>query len=198
LKALFRDRHNKIALAEYDMGNCISDLDPAAMVQGNPGTGRSGQTLIFSSRKPEFGKAAFFCIVIFAIAFVTDSSNTWSMPANAGAVLVFLFIAFIIGVSLSRQWSAEIDMAARRLKISRLSFGRWTRTIVDCPLAECDAFGTIEYNTEGHISYGAYVQLKSGRKHAIPLKDSTFREAARVASQLSAATGLPRLDTRFP
>jgi hypothetical protein len=137
-------------------------------------------------------------MMIFAVAFVSDSSNTWSMSANAGAVLVFIFIAFIIGVSMSRQWTAEIDMAARRLRISRLSFGRWTKTIVDCPLDQCDAFGTIEYNAEGKISYGAYVQLKSGRKHAIPLKDSTFREAARVASQLSAATGIPRLDTRFP
>jgi hypothetical protein len=168
------------------------------MVQRNPGTERYGQTLIFSSGQPEFGAAAFFCTVIFTVAFVTDSSNTWSAPANAGVVVVFLFLAFIVGVSMLRQWTAEIDVAARRLKISRLSFGRWTRTIVDCPLDDCDAFGTIEYNTEGKISYGAYVRLKSGRQHAIPLKDSTFREAARVASQLSAATGIPRLDTRFP
>jgi hypothetical protein len=174
--------------------NCVSDLDLAAMVEGNPGV-KSGQTLIFSSGKPEFGAAAFG-IMVFAIAFVADSSNTWSMPANAGAV-GFLFIACILGLSVSRQWTAEIDMAARRLRISRRSFGRWTRTIVDCPLDECSVFGTIEYNTDGHVSYGVYVQLKGGTRHAIPVKKSTFNEAASVASQLSTATGIPRLDTVF-
>jgi hypothetical protein len=172
-------------------------LELAAMVEGNPGTDTSGQTLIFSSGKAGFNAVAFFCIMIFAVAFVADSSNNWSMPANAGAVIGMLLLASVIGVSVSRQWTAEIDMAARRLKISRLSLGRWTRTIVDCPLDECVAFGTIEYNTEGQISYGAYVQLKNGRKHAIPLKNSTFGEAASVASRLSSATGIPRLDTRF-
>jgi hypothetical protein len=180
------------------MLDSISDLGPAAMVEANPDIERSGRTLVFSSGKPRFGAAAFFCFAIFAIAFVADPSNTWSMPANAGAMVVVSFIACIIGVSVSRQWTAEIDIAARRLRISRLSFGRWTKTVVDSPLDECVAFGTIEYNTEGQISYGAYVQLKNGRKHAIPLKHSTFGEAARVASQLSAATGIPRLDTRYP
>jgi hypothetical protein len=167
------------------------------MVEGYPGSERSGQTLIFTSGEPRFGTAAFVCIMIIAIAFVADSSNQWSMPANAGAILGFLFLACIVGLSMSRQWTAEIDMAARRLKISRRSFGRWAKTIVDCPLDECNVFGTIQYNTEGHISYGAYVQLKHGARHAIPLKDSTFEEAARVASQLSAATGIQRLDTIF-
>jgi hypothetical protein len=177
--------------------NCVSDLDLAAMVEDNPGIERSGQTLLFTSGKREFGPLAFVGIMIFAIAFVADSSNTWSMPANAGAVVGFLFIACIIFLSLSRRWTAEIDMASRRLRIFRRSFGRWTKTIVDCPLDECNVFGTIEYNTDGHISYGVYVQLKHGTRHAIPLKNSTFNEAARVASQLSTATGIPRLDTIF-
>jgi hypothetical protein len=174
-----------------------SDLDLTAMVEGSPGVKRSGQTLIFSSVKPGFDATAFVGIMIIAIAFVADRSNTWSMPANAGAVVGFLFIACIIGLSASRQWTAEIDMTSRRLRISRLSFGRWTRTIVDCPLDECSVFGTIGYSTDGHVSYGVYVQLKRGTRHAIPLKNSTFNEAARVASQLSAATGIPRLDTIF-
>jgi len=167
------------------------------MVEGNPGIDRSGQTLKFTSGDRRYGSAAFFCIMIVAIAFVANSSNSWSMPTNAGAVLGCLIIACIVGLSASRQRTAEIDMAARRLKISRRSFGRWTKTIVDCPLDECNVFGTIEYDTDGDISYGAYVQLKDGARHAIPLKDSTFNEAARVASQLSTATAIPRLDTKF-
>jgi hypothetical protein len=176
--------------------NCISDLDFVIM-EATPGIERCGPTLIFSSGKPGVGWVAFLCALIFAAALAADSSDAWSIPTHGGAVIGILLIAGIIGVSLSRQWTAEIDMAARRLKISRRSLGRWTKTVVDCPLDECTAFGTIEYNTEGQISYGAYVQLKSGRQHAIPLKTSAFKEAAKVASQLSAATGIPRLDTRF-
>lgn len=181
------------SLAEY---YCVS-IGYRRMTEGNPGTERSGQTLIFTSGNRLFVSAAVFCIMIAAIAFIANSSNTWSMPANAGAVLGCLIIACIIGLSAFRQWTAEIDIAAGSLKIFRRSFGRWTKTIVDCPLDECTVFGTIEYSTDGQISYGAYVQLKDGARHAIPLKDSTFKEAARAASQLSAATGIPRLDTIF-
>jgi hypothetical protein len=172
-------------------------LDLAAMVEGNSGIEQSDQTLIFGSGSRRFGSAAFFCIIIFVIAFIADSSNTWSMPANAGAVVGFLIVACIVGLSAARQWTTEVDLAARRLKISRRSFGRWTKTIVDRPFDECSMLGTIEYNTDGHISYGVYVQLKDGARHAIPLKDSTFNEAARVATQVSDATGIPRLDIKF-
>jgi hypothetical protein len=178
------------------------------MDKGNPDIERSAKILIytsgkFTSGKSEFGVAVFFCItiffciVIFAIAFITDSLNSWTMPANAGPIIGLLFLAYIIGLSVSRQWTAEINLAARRFKIFRRSFGRWTKTVVDCPLDECNALGTIEYNTEGHISYGVYVELRHGTRHAIPLKESTFKEAARVASELSTATGIPRLDTIF-
>jgi hypothetical protein len=169
------------------------------MVEGNPGSERSGQTLIFTSGEHRFGSAAVIgiMIVIGIAAFFTDSSNMSSTSARGGFVFALLILTYIGFLISSRQWTAEIDIAARRLRISRRSFGRWAKTIVDCPLDECNVFGTIQYNTEGHISYGVYVQLKHGARHAIPLKDSTFEEAARVASQLSAATGIPRLDTIF-
>src|SRR5450756_1864964 len=115
------------------------------MVEGNPRIERSGQTLRFTSGNRWFGSAVFFFIMVGAIAFIANSSNTWSMPTNAGAFIGCLIIACIVGLSASRQWTAEIDLAARRLKISRRSFGRWTKTIVDCPLDECNVFGTIEY-----------------------------------------------------
>jgi len=103
-------------------------------------------------------------------------------------------------LKITRQWTAEIDLDTRRLRIFRRSFGRWRRDIVDCSLDECTALGTIEYDNDGHFSYGVYMRLKSGVRHAIPLGSSTFMgsstfsEAASVVSQLSAATGIPRLD----
>jgi hypothetical protein len=62
-------------------------------------------------------------------------------------------------------------------------------------LDRCRQLGRIEYETDG--SYGVYVELSDGTRHAIPLKDSSFEEAGRVASQLSDATGITRLDTKF-
>jgi hypothetical protein len=175
-------------------------VDLVAMVEGNSGIERSDQTLIFTTGKPGFGAAAFAgLIVAMAIAtFTSGDLGTVATPGNtAGTVVAFIFFACVLFAAVTRRWIAEIDLGARRLRISRRSFGRWTKTIVDRSLKECSALGTIEYSTEGEPSYGVYIELMDGTRHAIPLKNSTFKEAAKVASQLSTATGIPRLDTKF-
>jgi hypothetical protein len=164
---------------------------------------RSGQTLTFASGKPRFRTIvlAGFIALLAIVAFITGNSRTVAPPENAaGLVVVFIFFASILFLKITRQWTAEIDLDTRRLRIFRRSFGRWKREIVDCSLDECCALGTIAYNNDSHFSYGVYVRLKSGARHAIPLGSSTFMgsstfsEAASVAAQLSAATGIPRLD----
>jgi len=100
---------------------------------------------------------------------------------------------------LRRRWITEIDGKARRLRIKRQCFGLKPKTIADCALEECVAVGTIEYpNTEGPASYGVYVDLKNGRRHPIPHTDNSLDAAACVANEVSAATGLPRLDIAYP
>jgi len=120
-----------------------------------------------------------------------------SMPGSSGAAIACLLLAFMFSLVATRRWIAEIDLRARTLRISRRSFGRWTKTSVHCSLDQCRRLGRIEYETDGHLSYGVYVELTDGTRHAIPLKDSTLQEAGRVASQLSDLTEIPRLDTRF-
>jgi hypothetical protein len=99
---------------------------------------------------------------------------------------------------LRRHWITEVDTGARRLKIARRWLGLKPKTIVDCSLDECVAVGTIEYRSEDAVSYGIYVEMKTGRRHGIPHTDYSHNAAARVATELSAATGLPRRDTTFP
>jgi len=95
------------------------------------------------------------------------------------------------------HWTAEIDLAAWRLRLTRRWFGRWSRTVVDCSLGDCVSVGTVEYNTDGHISYGTYIKLSDGNWHAIPLKGSSFDEASKVVRQVAAATKIPRLDIKY-
>jgi hypothetical protein len=165
---------------------------------------RSGQTLTFASSKPRFRTIVLFgfIAVLAIVAFTTGNSRTVAPPENpAGLVLMFIVYASILFLKITRQWTAEIDLDTRRLRIFRRSFGRWRRNIVDCSLDECTALGTIVYDNGEHFSYSVYVRLKSGARHAIPfgsftfMGSSTLSEAASVASQLSAATGIPRLDT---
>jgi hypothetical protein len=165
---------------------------------------RSGQTLTFTSGKPGFRSIVLFgFIALLTIAVVTTgNSRTVAPPENpAGLVVWFIIFTSILFLTITRQWTAEIDLDTRRLRIFRRSFGRWRRDFVDCSLDECTALGTIAYDNGEHVSYSVYVRLKSGARHAIPLGrftfigSSTFSEAANVASQLSAATGIPRLDT---
>jgi hypothetical protein len=96
-----------------------------------------------------------------------------------------------------RQWTAEIDLAMKRLRLSRVWFGRWEKTAVDCSLDDCIALGTVEYNTEGHITYGTYFKLRDGSWHAIPVEGSSFEEALAVVKEVTAATNIPRLDIKY-
>jgi hypothetical protein len=172
-------------------------VDLVAMVEGNSGIERSDQTLIFTTGKPGFGAAAFAgLIVAMAIAtFTSGDLGTVATPGNtAGTVVALIFFACILFAAVTRRWIVEIDLGARRVRISRQFLGRWAKTTVDCPFDECSTLGTFEYDTDGHLSYSVYVKLKDGTRHAIPLRDATLNEAAQVASQLSATTGIPRLD----
>ena len=100
---------------------------------------------------------------------------------------------------LLREWVTEIDAKARRLKISRRWLGLRPKAIIDCSFDECAAVGTIEHRDEGLVSYGIYVEMKTGRRHGIPHGgDRSAVVAARIANELSAATGLPRRDTIYP
>jgi hypothetical protein len=170
--------------------DCIFDLGVVAMVEGNPRIERSAKTLVFKSGEPGIGLAAWIGFAgIFAFAIMSAPT-----PANVQIVGIFLLVIGAALLNASRRWTAEIDLTTRRIRISRRSFGRWTKAIVDCPFDECSALGTFEYDTEGHLTYSVYVKLKDGTRHAIPLSDSTLNEAVRVASQVSAVTGIPRLD----
>ena len=95
------------------------------------------------------------------------------------------------------QWAAEIDPDMRTLRLSRRWFGRWSKTVVDCSLDDCVAVGTVEYDNDGHISYGTYFKLRSGDWHAIPFKGRSFEEALKVVKEVSAATRIPRLDIKY-
>jgi hypothetical protein len=175
-------------------------VDLVAMVEGNSGIERSDQTLTFVSGKSGFG-AVTLTGVIVAVAIATLATGdlgTVATPGNtAGSVVLLIFFACILLSIVTRQGIAEIDLGARRLKVSRRFLGRWTKVVVDRSLDECRALGTIAYDTDGSPSYGVYIELVDGTRHAIPLENSTFKEAAKVASQLSTATGIPRLDTKF-
>jgi len=165
------------------------------MVESNPGIGRSSQKLIFDSGKPKIESAGFLGVIIFAaisaVALISGSASASTIIPLAFLLVLIAYGAFLHG---PRQWIAEIDLTARRLRVYRYSFDRRTRITVDCSLDECSALGTFEYDTDGHLSYSVYVKSKDGRRHAIPIANSTLNEATRVASRLSASTGIPRLD----
>jgi hypothetical protein len=133
-----------------------------------------------------------FAVAGLALAFAPDSSAATS----GGAVIGCILLAIMFSLIASSRWIAEIDLRTQTIRLSKRSFGRWTR-VVDRPFDQCRALGRIEYETDGHRSYGVYVELTDGTRHAIPLKDSSFEEAGHVASQLTDATGITRLDTKF-
>src|SRR5450631_2580999 len=103
------------------------------MLEFSSATARPGQTLVFSSGRPRFFVAGVV-IAFFAAVMVLAPRSSNSSPPSSGAVVAFLFFAGIFLAGLSRRWTAEIDLSNRTLEISRRLLGRWTTTIVNCPL----------------------------------------------------------------
>jgi hypothetical protein len=99
-------------------------------------------------------------------------------------------------------WSIEIDPAGRKLTIwkasllSWLTTFRWQTVYNDCTFDECSSVGTVptKYDSEAEIvSFGVYLDFRAGRE-VIPA--GSLVEASRLASELSAATGIPRHDVK--
>jgi len=110
---------------------------------------RSGQILTFASGKPGFRTfvLAGFIALLTIVTVTTGNLRTVAPPGNAaGPVAVLFFFASLLFLTITRQWTAEIDLDTRRLRIFRVFFGRWRRDIADCSLDECAALGTIQYD----------------------------------------------------
>jgi hypothetical protein len=104
---------------------------------------------------------------------------------------VIAFFAAILLANVARRSVLEIDLATRRLRLTRRFLTLWTRTIVDRSFEECHTLGTILYNTDGRYSWIAFFQVENSQRHAIPLPKMTFAQTKAFARELSAATGIP-------
>jgi hypothetical protein len=161
------------------------------MIDGAPQIGESRHILVFQEGRSALALVATIAVFgVVAIFAAIDALAGSSTPPESGAVVGVLLLAWLFFLTASRRWIAKFDLQTRTLNISRRSFGRWTKTIFDCPLDQCRMLGRIE--TDGQ--YGVYVELADGTRHAIPLKTTTLQEAGKVAAELSEATGIPRLD----
>jgi hypothetical protein len=164
------------------------------MIEGAELAGTSKAVLVFRGNA---SAAAAWIIPIGLFVFCAITLANAPSATGGGAVVGCLLVAIVFSLIAMRRQIAEIDLNAGTLRIFRQYLGRWTKTIVNCSLDRCRQLGRIEYETEGHLSYGVYIELADGTRHAIPLEKSTFAETGRVASQLSDATGIPRTDIRF-
>jgi hypothetical protein len=160
------------------------------MIGGAPQIGESRHILVFQEGRSALASVA--PIAAFGVAAIFAAFDR--SLGSAGAAVGCLLMACVFSLIASRRWIADFDLQTRTLNISRRSLGRWTKTIVDCPLDQCRMLGRIAYEADGHLSYGVYVELADGTRHAIPLKTATLQEAGKVAAELSEATGIPRLD----
>jgi hypothetical protein len=156
--------------------------------------------LTYVSPRIGLGAALFGIIIAVAFMFVFANGVTGTVATpggTAGGVVALVFMTIIFVSTVTRRRTVEFDLVNRKMTISQSLIGLPNKLILDCPFDQCRAFGRIEYDTDGHASYGVYVELLSGKRHDIPVKEKTSQEAGRVAARLSEATGIPRLDTKF-
>jgi len=156
--------------------------------------------LTYVSPNPGLGEV--FLGIFIAAGLISLLANgvtgTLVTPGGtAGSVIVLVFFAILFLMAVTRRRIVEFDLVDRKMTITQSRFGRPNKLILDCPLDQCRALGRIAYETDGHASYGVYVELLGGRRHDIPVREKTVQEAGRVAARLSDVTGIPRLDTKF-
>jgi hypothetical protein len=160
---------------------------------------RQDKVLVLDSGRPRTNASflvgfAALLVMFFLMATSLQEGHTYLYVASG--IFLILFMCGFAFAMVSRRWVAEFDTAVRRLKISRLLFGR-TSVIVNCPFDECHSLGTTRHGSEGQLDFGLYIQLKNGGRHKI-VATTAFGPAAKLASQLSAATGIPRFDAPPP
>jgi hypothetical protein len=160
----------------------------------------SRRKLTFRSAKARFGLVTPIVLIVTASAIIIGGdTQKFTPPLNsAGIVVVLIVIACWLLVQASRRWIIEADLTTQRLTIYRQIL--WLRPEIDlhCSFDECSRVGTFAYSrdpeTDRFDRYGVYVEVKRGGRNDIPLQYLAFESAARVASHLSTATGIPRLD----
>jgi hypothetical protein len=146
--------------------------------------------------RPDPLQIALFLMILATFAIATtvglrgfgDKASFIGLGAFTALMVIVLVLSFV------RGWTVSIDPKTKRLRIVRELFGHWRKTIVDCSFDECEALGVRRSTIDGLFTCSVYVQLKSGMQHDILVARNAHEEAARVADELTNATGIPRLD----
>jgi hypothetical protein len=149
------------------------------------------QELIFVSGRPGRSTMLVAALIVLAIAALAGGIAAQRDPAGA---IVFLLIAFcILMLRGTSRWTVEVDRAARSLTLSRRLLGRWTTFIAHCSFDECSKVWAEEY-VGSSDRVRRYVRLELGERgvYDIPVEASRDRNAAKLASELSVLTGIPR------
>ncbi|WP_159012026.1 hypothetical protein [Bradyrhizobium sp. S69] len=165
---------------------------------------KPNRILVFVSGELQFGSALLTAstAVLAAAIFVYKKLETSESTVNSiiSTVAVLVFFRCILLLVFAHRWTAEINPVARRLAIFKFLILRWTRivlwtTVIEhCSFDECSKVGMTADNSDEPDSHGVYLDFKRGGRHVIPTQNNTLNEAAKAASELSAATGIPRQD----
>jgi LemA protein len=177
------DLENKIAASRRAFNNAVQEYNtgiqqmPAALFAGMFGFPKKDFFDLGASRTeveaaPQVGIAHG----------LTIDEMPASVPQHPPPKQTLIFIS---------GWTVEIDPAARQLKMLRQV---WRKTVMNyCTFDECSAVGTVRYDDEGPNPWGVYLDFRGGRE-VIPAGPKS--EASRLATELSAITGIPRRDAK--
>jgi len=148
-------------------------------------------------------RAALWTIAVaaFALAIITDRTIEPSAgPARTSAILVLVGCVLLLGIV--RRWTVQIDPHNPRMTIFRLFVLRgtrivlWANVIEHCSFDECSEVGTMTYTVgeSDELRVDVVLDFKRGGRHRIPVQASSLHKANKLASELSATTGIPMQD----
>lgn len=149
-----------------------------------------------SALNPRHAGIALAIVVIGGLLFAFDPP----LPPREGTILAIGLSAIAVSAAISGfSRMVEIDIHDRRIKITRLWFGRRINTILDVSCDDGEAI-LIKHRAStiglGGVRWPhtiAFLVLKSGRRYRVPVfhDGDSWIMARKLATGLGELTGLP-------
>lgn len=161
----------------------------------------SPKTIVFVSDGIGIRRGVWtIAVAVSALAVIIGKTiDPSASQTRTFAILVLLGCIVVLGIV--RQWVVRIDPHDRRMTIVRSFALRWPRVVLrtevieHCSFDECSEVGIMTYtDTVGQWDWSrtdVIVDFKRGGRHRIPVQSWSLDEASWLASELSAATGIP-------
>jgi hypothetical protein len=151
--------------------------------------------LIFVAGKPGISQVAFASLLALMIGVgMTQTSGSSDL-----VIIVLFFMLIFVIARATKRWIVRIDADACRLIIMSRLFRVWPTFTAHFSFEECTkVWAEEDVVGDGERRISVVFELGERGVHVAPVDTASLSDAAKLADQISALTGIVRSPDRFP